>query len=107
MKKMSDKDLKIAKDYILWLEKNNIKVKKSFVFGSRAKGTAREDSDLDICVVSNSFGKDLHDERVLLMNLGMKISDLIEPHPMTMADFNNKYNPLALEVKKTGLPINC
>jgi len=40
-----------------------------------------------------------------LMNLSMKISDIIEPHPMTTVDFNDKYNTLAYEVKKWGVVV--
>jgi len=102
---VSKKDLIIAKEYLLWLKKNGVRFNKGYIFGSRAKGTARKDSDLDICIVSDDFGKDLHDQRVELMNLSMKISDIIEPHPMTTVDFNDKYNTLAYEVKKWGVVV--
>ena len=102
---MSKKYLTIAKKYFLWLKKNSILVNSGYVFGSRVKGKAREDSDLDICVISDSFGKDRHGSRVKLMHLGREVSDLIEPHPMTVADFEDKYNPLAIEIKKTGIKV--
>ena len=102
---MSKKDLSLAKKYLKWLKFKSVVVKAGYIFGSRSKGSAHEGSDLDICIISDSFGKDKHAARVKLMNYGLKVSDLIEPHLLTVADFEDKYNPLAVEVKKTGIKI--
>jgi predicted nucleotidyltransferase len=46
------------------LQSRGLRVEKLVVFGSQAKGTAREDSDLDVALVSPDFeGKDIF-ERV-------------------------------------------
>jgi predicted nucleotidyltransferase len=46
------------------LQSHGLRVEKLVLFGSQARGTAREDSDLDVAVVSPDFaGKDIF-ERV-------------------------------------------
>jgi predicted nucleotidyltransferase len=46
------------------LQSGGLRVDKLVIFGSQAKGTAREDSDLDVALVSSDFtGKDIF-ERV-------------------------------------------
>ena len=46
------------------LQSNGVRVEKLVLFGSQAKGNAREDSDLDVALVSPDFeGKDIF-ERV-------------------------------------------
>ena len=38
-------------------------------------------SDLDLCIVSKTFGKDGHNELVLLKQLSSDIDPMIEAHP--------------------------
>ena len=49
---------KIALQYRRTVEDAGIPIEKMLVFGSYARGNAREDSDIDICVVSPKLGKD-------------------------------------------------
>ena len=46
---------KIIYQYIYNLEALGISVHKVIIFGSQAKGTFTEDSDIDIAVISNEF----------------------------------------------------
>jgi len=78
---------------------------KIFLFGSYAKGNPHPGSDIDVCIVSSKLGKDFIDEYVKLSTVAGKIDDRIEPHPMSPADFAEKYNLLAHEVKTQGIPI--
>ena len=42
------------------VEENGVRVNRMVLFGSHAKGTAGEDSDIDVVIISNDFqGKDL------------------------------------------------
>ncbi|MBU0579038.1 nucleotidyltransferase domain-containing protein [Patescibacteria group bacterium] len=102
---MNKKDLNIAKRYAETIKKNGINLKSLYVFGSRVMGTSKKWSDLDTCVVSNDFGKDRVFERVKLMCLGRTISLLIEPHPFSEKEFENKENMLAQQIQKTGIKI--
>ncbi len=97
--------LDILNEYRAVLESNGINVQEMYAFGSRVKGTNSKWSDLDVGIVSADFSDDLHGERVRLMHLRRDISDLIEPHPFLVEDFNNKYNPLVTEIKKNGVKV--
>lgn len=46
------------------LESLNIQVEQLILFGSHATGTAREDSDIDIVVISSSFANRSYWERI-------------------------------------------
>lgn len=78
-------------------------VKKSYLFGSFAKGLEREESDIDIAIVLENM-TDFFEIQMLLMRLRRKIDLRIEPHPISERDFNNT-NPFAYEIKNTGIEI--
>jgi predicted nucleotidyltransferase len=92
----------LIKKYYQLLVQKGIKVEKIVLFGSYAKGSAKAWSDLDLCVVSKNFGKDPHDELVMLMKLTSDIDDMIEPHPYHPNDLKDKWDPLAAEIRKHG-----
>lgn len=92
-------------EYKKLLHKANISFEATIVFGSQVKGTAKSYSDIDLCVVSNEFGKDHHDELVRLMLLTNAGTANIEPHPFHPTDLADKWNPLASEINKYGIPI--
>ena len=77
------------------------------VFGSRAKGTAKPWSDIDLCVVSKVFGKNRHTERVRLMHVRNDDTIDIEPHPYHPKDLRDKYDPLAAEIRKYGISLTA
>ncbi len=77
---------------------------KSYLFGSYAKGSEREDSDIDVAVVLENIN-DFFEVQMLLMRLRRKIDLRIEPHPINIKDFNEN-NPFAHEIVTTGLEIN-
>ena len=85
------------------IESTGIPVTTMYVFGSTVTGNTHPGSDIDICVISPSFGKNRMDERILLMGLRSQASDLIEPHPYSPEDFSNRFDPLASEIKRHGL----
>lgn len=95
--------LKIAKTFIEFISlKYNIQ--QAFLFGSFAKGTSREDSDIDIAIVINSK-LDIIDTQIDLMKMRRKINLSIEPHPFMLEDFNTS-NPVVNEIFKFGININ-
>lgn len=87
------------------LHRAKIPVSRLIVFGSRAKGTAHWYSDIDLAVVSPSFGKDRHRELVKLLGLRTDATLDIEPHPMHPDDLNDRWSTLSNEVKKYGIPV--
>lgn len=103
--KINKKYVQIARDFAGEMENGGYKVNELHIFGSRLTGKNTKWSDLDLCVVSSSLKRDRFAEAVKLTLMGHKVSDLIEPHPMSPADFNDRYNLLAREVKKTGVRV--
>lgn len=84
------------------LLREGIPVERLILFGSRAKGKAKLWSDIDLCVVSKSFGKNHHDEMVKLSRLALPIEPLIEPVPYHPKDLSNTLDPLVHEIHKHG-----
>ncbi|MEI6680836.1 MAG: nucleotidyltransferase domain-containing protein [Mariniphaga sp.] len=95
--------LRIAGVYIdLISTKYNIS--HAILFGSFAKGTNRDDSDIDIAIIVNNE-VDIIDTQIDLMKLRRKIDLRIEPHPFMISDFNQS-NPVVNEILKFGIIIN-
>lgn len=82
-----------------------VPVTKVIIFGSQVKGTPNKWSDLDVCVISPTFGVDRLSERVLLTKISHSISEEIEPHPMSPADLVDKFNPLSTEIRTYGVEV--
>ena len=99
----TNKEIKgIVSEYKKLLEKEEIKFDKVYLFGSYAKNSPRDWSDIDVAIVSKKFGKDFFDEQILLDRIADKVSYAIEPHPFHPRDLKNKWSSLALEIKKHG-----
>ncbi len=94
----------IATRYADFLRKNKTGIKKIYLFGSCVKGTANENSDIDLAIVFDILS-DSFDMQVELMKLRRKFDTRIEPHPFREADFNTS-NPFANEIIRNGLEVN-
>ena len=75
------------------------------LFGSYAKGTEHKDSDIDIAVITDDIKTDIFDEEVKLMILRKGIDYRIEPHIITVSDYENDETPFVVEVKNTGIKV--
>ena len=100
---MNKEAIEIANKYRKILESFGIPVQNIYIFGSYAKGTQNKWSDLDLGIVSPMFGVDRISERVFLMRIRDLQTNIIEPHPISIQAFNDKFNPFTLEIKKTGI----
>ena len=96
--------INLIKEYILRLKENNISVEKVLLFGSIMKGTSREDSDIDIAVISSSFKGDRYSDRRLIVPLRRGIDSRIDPIPFTPEDYAQG-GILIDEIKSTGQEI--
>ncbi|MFP4448867.1 MAG: nucleotidyltransferase family protein [Bacteroidales bacterium] len=94
--------IKIAKRYADIVSRH-YNVKKVIMFGSYAKGTYREDSDIDLAIILNSVD-DLFKIQVELMKLRTDDDLLIEPHPFDSSDFSPS-DPTISEILKNGIEI--
>ena len=82
------------------LIKTNFNPQQIILFGSYAKGTSHDDSDIDIAVVFADYDDSI-DMQLELMRLRRKIDSRIEPHPFKERDFNLT-NPIVNEILKYG-----
>ena len=83
----------------------NYNVEAIILFGSYAKGTEHEDSDIDIAVVTDDIENDVFDEEVKLMVLRRGIDYRIEPHIIRIQDYKEKNDPFIQEVIDTGIKV--
>jgi len=90
--------------YIDRLKENKIPVEKVLLFGSYTKGTPREDSDIDIAVISSAFKGDRYLDRRRIVPLRRGIDSRIEPIPFTPGDYADG-GMLIDEIKSTGQEI--
>lgn len=88
------------------LEKEGIPVSKILLYGSHARGTARKDSDIDVCVVSPAFGKDRLQERFDLFHKAPRVDARIEPVPFSLQDYRrNRISPLLHQIRKEAVEV--
>lgn len=80
------------------------KIEAIILFGSYAKGTENEDSDIDIAIISSDFS-DIIEDGAKLIGLTWKIDTRIEPHPITTEDYQDVSNPFVREVVDTGIKV--
>ena len=93
--------IKLVKKYIKELEKNNIPIQKVIIFGSQVNGKPKEESDIDIALISTAFTGNRFDDSIRIIPLRRKIDSRIEPIPFRPEDFDHG-GVLADEIKKTG-----
>lgn len=78
-------------------------ISRAFMFGSYAKGTNNEDSDIDIAIILKKI-EDPFQIQLELMKLRRSFDIRIEPHPISEKDFNIS-NPFANEILTSGIEI--
>lgn len=91
--------IEIAKEYALRASRL-FPVRKIFLYGSAAKGTARATSDIDIAVIVERLDGDFLDSEVGLYRIRRDIDDRIEP---ILIDMENDRSGFAEEIEKTGI----
>ena len=92
-----------VENYIDLLRKDKIPLKRAIVFGSQAKGTAHQWSDIDICLISTKF-KDAFSVWSYLALKAAEAGGRIEPHPFHPDDFVSE-DPLVWEIKQNGIEV--
>ncbi|MBI4793510.1 MAG: nucleotidyltransferase domain-containing protein [Deltaproteobacteria bacterium] len=81
---------------------NHLKFKEMILFGSYAKGTAHEDSDLDVAIVVDELKGDFFSTRPLLWKIRRQIDDRIEP---IIIEQNHDDSGFLSEIMKNGIII--
>ena len=91
-----------AKKYIRCLPPE-LNVRQAYIFGSYAKGTQRDESDIDIAVIVAHMD-DFFEVQMELFRRRREIDLRIEPHPFDIDDFTEN-NPVAAEIIRTGIEV--
>jgi len=81
----------------------HLDIKKVLLFGSYAKGTNNEDSDIDVAIVVDNLEDDYFKTTPLLWKLRREIDDRIEP---IIFEYNNDKSGFLKEIEKYGIEIN-
>ncbi len=86
-----------------FLLKDYFDVDKVYIFGSYAKETNREDSDIDVAIVVNSLQGDYFSTTPLIWKLRRQIDDRIEP---ILIEKNNDISGFLDEIRRTGIEVD-
>lgn len=95
-----------AQEFINKLRAQGLPITTASVFGSWAKGTANIDSDIDVCVVSPYFGKDIIQEMVDLRKIALSVDSRIEPIPFSPENYQDPLSSLASEIRSHAIALN-
>lgn len=104
MAQVSPEIIATIKKFIDILEKNDIHIEQAVLFGSYARGTADEWSDIDLALVSDCFVGNRMVDRKTIRPHKFKVSSAIEPLPYRPEDFTAD-NPFVKEILSSGVPV--
>ena len=81
--------IETVKVFARQLKQNNIDVEKVFLYGSQVGECSDEGSDIDVAVVSGSFGQDYFEELKTLMRIARSIDLAISPKPYSLEEYQS------------------
>ena len=90
--------------YLLSLKKHKIPIRQAILFGSYAKGSYHEWSDIDIALVSDIFEGNRIKDRSKIRKITLSVSCDIEVLPYSPKDFTNE-DPFVKEIIDSGIKI--
>ncbi|RMH74741.1 MAG: nucleotidyltransferase domain-containing protein [Calditrichaeota bacterium] len=88
----------------LRLASGKIRIVQAYLFGSSAKGTRHEWSDIDIAIVSPDFSGDPFEDSKLFFPFILQVDRAIEVHPFRPEAFTEA-NPFVKEILASGVPV--
>ncbi|TAL69965.1 MAG: nucleotidyltransferase domain-containing protein [Bacteroidetes bacterium] len=104
MAKIPAQIIEIIKKFIERALEDNIHISQAVLFGSYARGTNNEWSDIDVAVVSDDFeGIRIFDNKKI-RKAKLKTSIDLETHPYRPEDFTSD-NPFVQEILEYGIRI--
>ena len=92
-----------------FLNQRNIQIEKIIIFGSQTRGDFKNDSDIDIAIVSKNFeGKDIFEKANMLKGLKWFLAERIPlPFDIIPLSFSEWNGPsLITQFAKTGFEVN-
>ena len=99
---VKDAAINIARKYISLLP-SELGVRRAYLFGSYARGSQSDDSDIDVAVIIGST-YDIFEIQMQLFQIRRKIDLRIEPHAIREKDFT-LLNPFADEIMQSGIEL--
>ncbi len=96
--------LKLSREYLVKVKKNKIEFSEAWLFGSFARGSNHENSDIDIAIVLSKNDKSF-DTEVKLMTLRTGEETLIEPHAFNKDEFKLSI-PIVYQIINNGLKLS-
>jgi predicted nucleotidyltransferase len=84
------------------LIEDHFDISQIFLFGSYARGTNKEHSDIDVAVLVNSIKGDYFETTPLLWKLGREVDTRIEP---VLFEKDSDPSGFIEEIKRTGIEI--
>jgi uncharacterized protein len=96
--------LAAASDFVRAVREGGIRITSAFVFGSYALGKARDDSDIDLAIVSPDFTGFRFDDLGKIARYKIRANADLEIHPFSGADFTED-NPFARTIIETGVRV--
>ncbi|MEA2065099.1 MAG: nucleotidyltransferase domain-containing protein [Patescibacteria group bacterium] len=76
-----------------------------YIYGIETIEGVEVESDIDVAVISEKLKRNRDKNENLLWHIRRKVDLIIEPYGFTKSDFQNKCDPIANEIKKTGIKI--
>jgi len=97
-----------VKEYLQELSSKGIHISKAFIYGSQTHGTAKEDSDIDLMLVSPLFDDDTDKFAPILWLSTKRTNYRIEPIAVGEKRFRtDEYSPLIAIVRQEGVEITA
>jgi uncharacterized protein len=93
--------IKISQGYLQKVRTIGFGLTEAWIFGSFAKGTNNENSDIDIALVLGVHGEHTFETEVKLMTIRSKGETIIEPHVFTIDEFDSNL-PIVRQIKQYG-----
>jgi len=94
----------LIKTFVATLNEQGVRVHAAYLYGSCARGTETEWSDIDVAIVSPDISDDRFEERFRLAKTSAAIDSRIEAVPFNTNNFVDE-DPLVWEIKKEGVLI--
>ena len=103
---VSGEVIKKVKEYLNELSSKGVHISRAFIYGSQIHGTATEDSDIDLMLVSPLFDEDTDKFVPVLWLSTRRTNHRIEPIAVGEKRFQtNEYSPLIAIVQQEGIEV--
>ena len=105
---MADQEIiKIIRDYVGLLQNEGIEVVRAILYGSRARGDANEEADIDLALIIKNLNRADFELKRNLLRLAVRIDERLEPVAYSPEDFEqDSWLPLLYSIKTTGLDVD-